>query len=589
MTSVKNLARILSIAGLLILWLFSPRFNTEAIANNPPNLSKPEAVKMAFDRKIFSRRKAIAKPETKTIDPGVTVKVTGGLISGMTLEGGIMAYKGIPFAAPPVGTLRWKPPQPVNSWEGVMKCAKYSPACPQADMSGITLKKYKETSEDCLYLNVWTPAKAVDDKFPVMVWFHGGAFMGGSASDDFYDGQDLARQGVVIVTVNYRLGPLGFLAHPLLSKESENKVSGNYGLLDQIAALKWVRDNIKAFGGDPGQVTIFGESAGGRSAASLMVCPLAKGLFHRAIMQSSTVYRPIHHLRESWYGRPSMENVGEQLARRLGCDKTADPIAALRAKSPEEIIKASKPVLAGLAPSSDEGTPFEPIVDGWIIPDDPSDLFDAGKQYSIPLIAGTNADEGSLFIQKMPVSKPLLMRMIVKKAFPDYADEIFRTFKFNTPEETYDSMNQIFGDMCSTAPMRATVSNMEKIGSKAWLYRFTHVRSDFMGKKLGVWHGSEIRFVFNSLDRGNTRVEKADRELAKIISGCWVRFAATGDPNGSGLPNWPSYDSVKKPYLEFGDYIEVKQGLNEVSCNLFEKVEKNRRANKKRGIPSENQ
>jgi para-nitrobenzyl esterase len=299
-------------------------------------------------------------------------------------------------------------------------------------------------------------------------------------------------------------------------------------------------------------------------------------------MQSSTVYRPIHHLRESRYGRPSMENIGERIAQRLSCDKTPDPIAALRAKSPEEIIQASKPALAGLAPSSDEGTPFEPIVDGWVIPDDPSDLFDAGKQYNIPLIAGTNADEGTLFIQKMPVRRPLLMRMIVKKAFPDYADEIFKIFKFNTPEQAYDSMNQIFGDMCSTAPMRATVGNMEKIGSNSWLYHFTHARSDFLGKKFGAWHGSEIRFVFNSLDRGNTRVTEADRELAKIISGCWVRFAATGSPNGFGLPKWPSYDSVKKPYLEFGDSIEVKQGLNEVSCNLFEKVEKTRRANSKR-------
>lgn len=510
------------------------------------------------------------------------IRIKGGTVSGVPLEDGIRAYKGIPFAAPPVGDLRWRPPQEVTPWKGVRQCVEFGPACVQPELSKMISGRYENTSEDCLYLNVWTPARDPGDKLPVMVWYHGGAFMTGSASDDFYDGRDLARQGVIVVTTNYRLGPFGFMAHPLLSKESPHKVSGNYGLLDQIATLQWVRDNIRAFGGDPDRVTIFGESGGGRSVAHLMVCPLAEGLFHRAIMQSSTVYRPIHHLRQSWYGRPPMETVGVQVARRLGCDRAPDPIAALRAKGAQEILDASDPSLAGFGLSKSEGTPFEPIADGWLIPDDPSDLFDAGRQHKVPVIAGSNADEGTLFLGRKRLRSLRKVRDTIRKAFPENPEAILNLYPVTTQNEAHEALNQLSGDMSCACPMRSIVRNMEKRGSKAWLYYFSHVRADLLGKMLGAWHGSEIRFVFNSLDRGKTRVTDKDRYVARIMSACWVRFAATGDPNGPGLPRWPSYTRGQEYYLEFGDRVQSKQGLKKAACDILGKIEADRRAKRRR-------
>jgi len=515
--------------------------------------------------------------ETSMTDP---LKISGGLISGIAIGSGVHVYKGIPYAAPPVGSLRWKPPQPAKYWDGVRTCASYGPVCPQPNWTNLTGKSYSNASEDCLYLNVWTPAKGAGEQLPVMVWFHGGAFMVGSASDDLYDGGDLARKGVVVVTTNYRLGPFGFFAHPLLSRESGRNASGNYGLLDQIAVLEWVRDNIRAFGGDPKRVTIFGESAGGRSVALLMVSPLSKGLFHRAILESRTVYTTIQDLRKSWYGWPSMETVGERITKELGTDKANNPLAALRAKKTEEILAASKPALPGLTPALTKGNPFEPIVDGWVIPDDPSDLFDAGKQHKVPIMAGSNADEATLFFQNMDFNNLRRCKNIIQYAFPKYTDEIFRIYPMNTSKEARVAMNGIFGDMSSTAPIRRTVRRVADIGANAWLYYFTHVRSDERGRELGAYHGSEIRFVFNNLRLGKSPVEAVDRRVADAMSGSWVRFAATGNPNGQGLTEWPSYNKAEEPCLDFGAEIVVKHHLKKASCDLFEKVEADRRAHK---------
>ena len=509
-----------------------------------------------------------------------SVKTTAGQLSGVTVEGGIRAFKGVPFAAPPTGNLRWKPPQPPAKWKGVRQCIEYGPACPQPKVSMFFSAGYDDVSEDCLYLNVWAPSTGAG-KLPVMVWIHGGAFMTGSGSDNLFDGRSLATRGVVVVTINYRLGPFGFFAHPLLSKESGHNASGNYGLLDQVAALKWVRDNIAAFGGDPRCVTIFGESGGGRSVAHLMTCPMAKGLFHRAIMQSSTAYRPIHHLRESWYGRPSMETVGESAAQRLRCDKKANPLAALRAESAKSILKATEPTLAATADATGKGTPYEPIVDGYVVPADPADMFDAGKQYRVPLLAGSNADEGSLFISKMRLFKPARMRARVVETYPKYADTIFKLYPMRDRYSGFKAMNLITGDMSSTAPMRRTVRNMAKIGTKAWLYHFTYTRSDFMGKRFGAWHGSDIRFVFDNLEGGRPKVTASDSRVADTMSALWVQFATTGDPNGPGRPQWPPYERAKEPYLEIGDRNQVKYSLRKASCDIFERIEADKRSNRK--------
>ena len=312
-----------------------------------------------------------------------TVRVEGGLISG-SVDDGVRSYKGIPFAAPPVGELRWKAPQPVAAWEGVRECNDFGPDCPQAPypQSSLYYSAPRKQSEDCLYLNVWTAAKAAE-KRPVMVWIHGGALTRGSGATRAYDGTALAKKGVVLVTINYRLGPLGYLAHPELTAESPNRSSGNYGALDQIAALKWVQKNIAAFGGDPGRVTIFGESAGSWSVNALVASPLARGLFHRAIGQSGGSFGPMTYLKEDREGRPSAEKIGEAFAKAAG----ADSIKALRAQPAEKIVEVFN--------SDPEGRKFrtQPNVDGWALPDEIRNIFAQGKQNEVPVIVGSNANE----------------------------------------------------------------------------------------------------------------------------------------------------------------------------------------------------
>ena len=308
-----------------------------------------------------------------------TVKTESGLVSGAGIE--VRAFKGIPYAAAPTGELRWRPPQPPPRWDGIRKAEEFGAPCQQPSLG----MKLPRLSEDCLTLNIWTPAKKAAEKLPVIVSIHGGGFLAGWSGLPAYDGEPFARRGLVFVSMNYRLGALGFLAHPGLSRESPRNSSGNYGLQDQIAALRWIRRNIAAFGGDPARVTIFGESAGGTSVCLLLVSPLAKGLFQRAVTQSpASMYQPIAHRTETWYGKPPAERMGEQLA--------AD-IAAMRALGADEVIKKS--------PAPDltlpNGSAFQPIVDGWVIPDDPAALFESGRAHRVALIAGTNSDEGVAF------------------------------------------------------------------------------------------------------------------------------------------------------------------------------------------------
>jgi para-nitrobenzyl esterase len=410
-----------------------------------------------------------------------------------------------------------------------------------------------------------------------MVWFHGGSFTIGTASDDFYNGESLARRGVVVVTTNYRVGPLGFMAHPLLSKESGHGVSGNYGLLDQIAALEWIRDNIAAFGGDPDRVTIFGESAGGRSVAHLMATPLSKGLFHGGIMQSSSLYRPIKHLRESWYGLPGMETIGEGVAHRLGCDQAEDPLGALRNKAADEILGASEIALTSAQP----GNLFEPIVDGHVIPDVPSIMFETGRQHPVPLIGGFNADEGTLFMQRMRFDDLEAARRLVRAVYPIHADEILELHSFTKPEDAREAIDDISTVSGCGAPMRSIVRSMAQLGTDAYLYYFTRIRGGELGEQLGAFHGSEIRFVFDNLEGGRTPIDDIDRRLEDVMSSYWVRFAETGDPNGPGLPEWRPYDTTDEPYMELGDEAVLKHNLLPASCDLFERILIERRANRR--------
>ena len=496
------------------------------------------------------------------------IQLDSGLIAGASVgeKGDVHAYKGIPFAAPPVGGLRWRPPQPVKPWDAVRACTAFGPWCPQPQpLMGRELGKL---SEDCLYLNVWTAAQKPTDRLPVMVWIHGGGHTTGSGAGTYYDGERLAREGVVVVTTNYRLGPFGYLAHPLLSKESERKVSGNYGLLDQVAALQWVQRNIAAFGGDPGCVTIFGESAGSVSVCRLMVSPLARGLFHRAIAQSGGAHGLNRHLREEWNNLPPMEKIGEQLAEQLGCAREADPLAALRAKTWQEVLDAAAPAQGLFG----KGVKFGPVVDGWALPDDPVALFEAGKQHDVPLLVGSNADEGSVFTQQVPLRRVQGYRWFLGQRFGKQADRVFALFPAEEDADAPAAFRRLVGVAAFVAPARFLARSMAKCKSPAYLYHFTRVPPLDRAKKLGAFHALEVAYVFGTIE-GRPGFDEADRKLSEAMRKCWTRFARTGDPNGDGPPRWPAYTKEADQCLEFGDEVKVRAGLYRAACDLFDAIQ----------------
>ncbi|MCX7013610.1 MAG: carboxylesterase family protein [Candidatus Sumerlaeota bacterium] len=494
------------------------------------------------------------------------VAIDTGRIAGVYADADrkIRVFKGIPFAAPPVGELRWKPPQPVKPWDGVRACDKFGPACPQP--KSLMGTDPGSQNEDCLYLNVWTPASNADAKLPVMVWIHGGGCTTGAGSLSIYEGTNFARQGVVLVTINYRLGPLGFFAHPLLSKESPRGVSGNYGFLDQIEALQWVKRNIAAFGGDPDCVTIFGESAGSASVARLMVSPLARGLFHRAIAESGGAEGRNRHLREPWSRQEPMGKVGERIADALGCSQAPDPLAALRAKTPRELIDVSNPAQGLFG----KGTHFGWIIDGWALPDDPAYLFESGQQAAVPFMAGFNANEGTVFLRNAPVQGATGYQLMVRTLFGKQAPEALELF----PIENNDVLKAVDHFTTLSAfgqPARAMARAMEKVGAPAYCYYFTHVAPTGAASKLGAFHAAELPYVFQTLPRV-LMLRAVDRNLSKTMQSYWVNFAKTGDPNGEGLPPWPAHTKASDAYQELGDTVQTRTGLFQKQFDLLEQA-----------------
>jgi para-nitrobenzyl esterase len=485
------------------------------------------------------------------------IRTQSGLVSGAGTE--IVVFKGIPFAAAPAGDLRWRPPQAAQPWQGVRESTQFGPACPQSD----TLMKVGPQDEDCLRLNIWTPAKTARERLAVMVSIHGGGFFTGVGSLPAYDGEALARQGVVVVTFNYRVGVLGFLAHPELSAESRHHVSGNYGLLDQIAALQWVKRNIAAFGGDPKQVTIFGESAGGSSVCFLMVSPLGRGLFQRAISQSAAwIYTPTTHLRERRFGRTSAEESGAKLG----------PISVLRSKPTQELVK-----LANVFPNMlmDDGSEFRPVVDGWVLPDDPDVLYESGRINKAAFLAGTNADEGAVFAFSMgnPVKNLAALKGYAEKRYG--SADLLPVYPAASDAEAPAAFQHMLTDTLFLYGTHAAVQAVARRQPAYW-YHFTRVNGVGKMMHFGAGHGLEISYTFGDLTKtifdttglGPTLKKQqallyndTDRALAKTMSAVWVQFAKTGNPNGPGLPVWPRYQAARDEYLEFGDTVEVKAHL----------------------------
>jgi para-nitrobenzyl esterase len=464
---------------------------------------------------------AIAANEPVRLDTGLLQGVPGA-------NPEITVYKGVPYAAPPVGDLRWRAPKGPAKWDGVRKADQFSATCMQTNYAEGS--PYRQppaaVSEDCLYLNVWTGAKSAKERRPVMVWIHGGALTRGAGSLPTYDGEALAKKGVVLVTINYRLGIFGFFAHPELTKESDRNSSGEYGFLDQIQALEWVHKNIEAFGGDPKRVTIFGESAGSWSINTLVATPLAKGLFQRAIGESGAFFASLPKLAEA-------EKAGERIAKQ----QNAASIADLRAKPATDLLRVN-------------GDLARANVDGWMLPDQVYAIFAAGKQNDVPTLIGSNADEGTAFT---PASvKADGFKNLAKTRFGDQADAYLKLYPASSDEEAHASAAASMRDQTFGWEMRTWARMQTKTGkSKVYVYYFSRVPPGPVGAKLGAYHASEIAYAFDNMKSA----QDADQKLSDTMSSYWVNFATTGDPNGKNVPKWPAYNTKTDFAMGLGDRI----------------------------------
>jgi para-nitrobenzyl esterase len=491
--------------------------------------------------------------------PTPEVAVTGGAVRGLidpSLPGGAI-FKGIPFAQPPVKDLRWREPQPVTPWKGIREAVKPSAACVQPALgTGRFLKPIAHLygvdydaqpisqSEDCLYLNVWSPEWPAKHARPVMVWIHGGSNVIGSGGESTYDGAILARKGgVIVVTINYRLGVLGFFAHPELSKESTHHASGNYGILDQIAALQWVRSNIANLGGDPGNVTVFGESAGSTNIGMLLCSPLAAGLFHRAILESGPVLSLAHHLS----GLEKGERFGDAVARSLGAPGN---LQKLRETPPEQIVATAREVTAR---TPDPGY----ILDGWCLRDDPANVFAAGRQLPVEMMIGNNGREISVFRGGSSENRGLggdAIKETIRLFYGGSASIVIGLYLIDNALGRTEAADSWINDVICACPEMAMSLIHSDTGRRAYMYQFLRSIPGKGQKTLGSFHSLEIPYVFGAFRQPAWNwlpFEPLDLALGETIQKYWTNFAKTGNPNGVDLPNWPAFDAPTQTSMEF--------------------------------------
>lgn len=481
------------------------------------------------------------------------IQTKSGKLRGVSVDG-VDIFRGIPFAAPPVGEFRWRAPQPPQAWAGVRDASKFGADCAQAGWPRKAGEIAAGSSEDCLYLNIWRPAEAKpDQKLPVMVWIHGGAFVFGSGSQPDFSGANFAKKNVLLVTFNYRLGRLGFFAHPALSQEITEEPKGNYGYMDQIAALRWIQQNIAAFGGDPNNVTIFGESAGGVSVHSLLTIPDASGLFHKAILQSSggrdgiLTGRPLKEDNTDTFYPVSAETCGLNFARRHHIEGTdAAAMARLRALSVEEIVDEGAETDGDNGPRIYSG----PILDGMLVTETFQHAYSAGRVPNIPIIIGSNSAEiQGAFVVNAASEDELFSR------FGSLKDEAMAAYNPGKNKSVTELLSMVNTDKVWAEPARFTADAFVRRGVPAYVYLFSYV-PDSLQKQMpyGASHGSEIAYVFNNLDtrRGLSHISPADLAVSSLMNTYWSNFAKTGNPNGKETPEWLVYQTKTQTLLEIG-------------------------------------
>lgn len=478
------------------------------------------------------------------------------------IAGATRTFFGVPYAAPPVGDLRWKPPQPAKAWSEPLDATKKGPFCPQ--LSALGSSPMAGTSEDCLSLNVWTPSIAPGSKAPVLFWIHGGGFILGSGAEATYDGQLLSEAtGAVVVTINYRLGPLGFLAHGALAAEDAgHPSSGMYGFEDQRAALAWAKANIAAFGGDPGNITLFGESAGGISTCLHLLSPASKGLFHRAIIESGPC--------SVGASATAKENElqGAALAKAVGCEDPTTELACLRGKKADELLVAlpgKKGLIGG------DGVNWFPMVDGINLPDQPALLLDAGQIEKVPVILGTNKNEGTLFFAiGATAADDAEYEALMSSVFGGQGAAIVAHYPSASFGSAKDAAAEAFGDGAFVCPTRRTARALAKASVPTRLYHFTHAPKALF-PNLGAFHSTELPFLFGNAYLGIT-LDEEEQALSKAMIGYWSRHALSGDPNGEGALAWPSFELGSDTHLVLDLQLSTASGLKSADCDFWDGI-----------------
>ena len=485
---------------------------------------------------VLAGASADAQPAAPTVD------ITGGKLTG-AIQDGEGVFRNIPFAAQPVGNLRWREPQAVPAWTGIRDGRAFGHSCMQPNAP--------DTSEDCLTLNVWTPEWPAKSNQAVMVWFHGGGNTEGWTNTPFFDGSALAKHGVVVVTAQYRLGVFGFFAHPELTKESGHHASGNYGLLDQVAALRWVKDNIATFGGDPGNVTIFGESAGAEDVGLLLVSPLAKGLFHRAIAESGPlrkIYPTLKQQEEECVGVPGALNAPR-----------ANQIVFLRSLRATDVLNAAWINQEICRPVN---------LDGYVLTDQPLKLYAEGKQHTVPFLLGNTLREGFV---PMP---PTALGQVIRMQYRSRANRVFDAYGFDgrrmpTPDPVYGDVAVQYGtDQAHRCRVMLTGLQHQRTGQPFYQFQFSR---DLPGQTNGSTHTDEIPFVFGAPALTALRMARApELHLSEQMQSYWTNFAKTGDPNGAGLPRWSPFDAKAMAYMSFpAQGAAAGEGLRRAQCEIF--------------------